>query len=110
PVTSATFPSSRNAFNICLGSIRPPGSRYRTGKSLPHGKPLDLFDLATPLSLEIQTMRILVTGVTGRIGVTLAAALCSEGHAVRGLVWPRDPQVEKLRGLNIQLLEGSLTD
>src|SRR5437588_4430376 len=36
--------------------------------------------------------------------------MLSEGHAVRGLVWPRDPQAEKLRGLNIELHEGSLTE
>jgi UDP-glucose 4-epimerase len=55
-------------------------------------------------------VRILVTGVTGRIGSNLAAALCRGGHVVRGLVWPRDPQVEKLRGLEIELQEGSLTE
>lgn len=55
-------------------------------------------------------MRILITGITGRIGANLAAALRREGHAVRGLVWPHDPQVEKLRGLEIALQEGSLTE
>jgi UDP-glucose 4-epimerase len=55
-------------------------------------------------------MRILVTGITGRIGANLAAALLGEGHAVRGLVWPRDPSVEKLRDLEVELHYGSLTD
>jgi UDP-glucose 4-epimerase len=55
-------------------------------------------------------MRILITGITGRIGANLAAALLREGHAVRGLVWPSDRQVEKLRGLEIDLREGSLTE
>jgi UDP-glucose 4-epimerase len=55
-------------------------------------------------------VRILVTGITGRIGANLAAALLREGHDVRGLVWPRDPAVEKLRGLEIELQYGSLTD
>lgn len=55
-------------------------------------------------------MRILITGITGRIGSHLAAALLREGHVVRGLVWPRDPQVEKLRGLELELQYGSLTE
>jgi UDP-glucose 4-epimerase len=55
-------------------------------------------------------MRILITGITGRIGANLAAALLREGHEVRGLVWPRDPRVAKLRDLNVALQYGSLTD
>lgn len=55
-------------------------------------------------------MRILVTGITGRIGANLAAALVARGHAVRGLVWARDARVEKLRPLGVELIEGSLTD
>src|SRR5947209_7716987 len=54
--------------------------------------------------------RILVTGITGRIGSNLAAALLQAGHQVRGLVWPRDPRVEKLRALDVELLSGSLTE
>lgn len=55
-------------------------------------------------------MQILVTGITGRIGANLAAALLKAGHAVRGLVWPRDPRVEKLQALGVELIEGSLTE
>ncbi len=55
-------------------------------------------------------MRILITGITGRIGANLAAALVGLGHRVRGLVWARDRRVEKLEGLGVELLEGSLTD
>jgi UDP-glucose 4-epimerase len=55
-------------------------------------------------------MRVLVTGITGRIGARLAAALREQGHEVRGLVWPRDPGVEKLRDLDVELQHGSLTD
>jgi UDP-glucose 4-epimerase len=55
-------------------------------------------------------MRILVTGITGRIGANLAAALVAQGHAVRGLVWARDARVEKLRPLGVELVEGSLTE
>lgn len=55
-------------------------------------------------------MNILVTGITGRIGANLAAALVERGHRVRGLVWARDARTEKLQGLGIELQEGSLTD
>src|SRR4051812_35392568 len=55
-------------------------------------------------------MLILITGITGRISSHLAAALLHEGHTVRGLVWPRDPQVERLHGLEVDLQYGSLTE
>jgi UDP-glucose 4-epimerase len=55
-------------------------------------------------------MRILVTGITGRIGANVAAALLEQGHRVRGLVWPRDPRVDKLHGLDLELQQGSLTE
>jgi UDP-glucose 4-epimerase len=55
-------------------------------------------------------MRILVTGITGRIGANLAAALVERGHRVRGLVWGRDARVEKLAGLGVDLQYGSLTE
>lgn len=55
-------------------------------------------------------MRTLVTGITGRIGANLAAALVERGHQVRGLVWARDARVEKLEGLGVELVPGSLTE
>lgn len=55
-------------------------------------------------------MRILITGVTGRIGANLAAALVEDGHEVRGFVWPGDPRVEKLAPLALDLRTGSLTN
>ena len=55
-------------------------------------------------------MHILITGITGRIGANLAAALAARGHAVRGLVWARDARVDKLRPLGVELIEGSLTE
>jgi len=53
-------------------------------------------------------MQTLVTGITGRIGANLGAALRREGHAVRGLVWERDQRVQKLEGLGVELCEGDL--
>ena len=55
-------------------------------------------------------MRVLVTGVTGRIGANLAAALVKDGHKVRGLVWQRDPRIEKLKSLNLELVNGTVTN
>jgi nucleoside-diphosphate-sugar epimerase len=55
-------------------------------------------------------LRILVTGITGRIGANLAASLVGLGHSVRGLVWARDARVEKLEGLGVELVYGSLTE
>ena len=55
-------------------------------------------------------MRVLVTGITGRIGANLAAALLKQGHQVRGLVWPKDPRVDKLQGLGVELQHGTITN
>jgi nucleoside-diphosphate-sugar epimerase len=55
-------------------------------------------------------MKILITGITGRIGGNLAARLVEQGHRVRGLVWPKDPRVEKFEGIDLELIEGSLTE
>lgn len=55
-------------------------------------------------------MKILITGITGRIGARLARALVEAGHDVRGLVWPQDRAVERLAGLPVELVEGSLTN
>jgi len=56
-----------------------------------------------------QPMHVLVTGITGRIGANLAAQLIYRGHTVRGLVWARDRRTEKLKGLGVELVEGTLT-
>jgi len=58
----------------------------------------------------MKAMRILVTGITGRIGANLAVSLVAQGHQVRGLVWARDARVEKLEGLGVELLYGNLTE
>jgi UDP-glucose 4-epimerase len=57
-------------------------------------------------------MRILITGVTGRIGANLAAALVRDGHQVRGLVWDKDNDrgIDKLNGYDVEFVSGSLTE
>ncbi len=55
-------------------------------------------------------MRILVTGITGRIGANLAADLLKRGHQIRGLVWERDERVAKLKDLDVELEYGTITN
>lgn len=55
-------------------------------------------------------MRILITGISGRIGANLAYRLSQAGHDIRGLVWARDRRSEKLAQLNVELVEGDLVD
>lgn len=53
--------------------------------------------------------RFLVTGVTGRVGSTLAATLLAKGHEVRGLVAPGDPARAKLEFLpGLEVAEADL--
>jgi nucleoside-diphosphate-sugar epimerase len=54
-------------------------------------------------------MKALVTGATGFIGGHIADALLSAGHSVRALVRATS-DVERLRGLGVELAAGDLTD
>jgi UDP-glucose 4-epimerase len=55
-------------------------------------------------------MNVLVTGVTGRVGKNLAAALMARGDQVRGLVLPDDPGLDRARASGIECLTGNLRD
>ena len=55
-------------------------------------------------------MKILVTGISGRIGANLAKALIDAGHDVRGLVWANDRRSNKLAALDAELVDGSLVN
>lgn len=56
------------------------------------------------------TMRILVTGASGRIGRTLVAALVERGHEVKCLVVQHDPHAGKLAALGerVKVMRGHL--
>ncbi len=53
-------------------------------------------------------MRILVTGITGRVGANVAKRFLDLGHDVTGLVWAGDRQSEKLALIGADLVEGDL--
>jgi len=53
-------------------------------------------------------MKILVTGISGRIGANLAKALLDAGHEVRGLIWANDRRLDKLAALDVELIEGTI--
>ncbi|MEA2512639.1 MAG: UDP-glucose 4-epimerase [Thermomicrobiales bacterium] len=55
-------------------------------------------------------MKVLVTGVTGRVGRNLAAALVERGDSVRGLVLPDDPGLERARASGVECVIGNLRD
>ncbi len=55
-------------------------------------------------------MKVLVTGVTGRVGRNMASALLTEGRAVRGLVLPDDPGLERAQAAGVECVTGNLSD
>ena len=55
-------------------------------------------------------MHILITGISGRIGANLAKALLDAGHTVRGLIWERDRRIEKFAHMDVELVEGTITN
>jgi UDP-glucose 4-epimerase len=55
-------------------------------------------------------MKVLVTGVTGRVGRNMAASLLAEGREVRGLVLPDDPGLERAKEAGVECVIGSLSD
>ncbi|MFM9107532.1 MAG: NAD-dependent epimerase/dehydratase family protein [Chloroflexota bacterium] len=55
-------------------------------------------------------MKLLISGVTGRVGRSLAAAAIARGDQVRGLVLPGDPGAAGARAAGIEVIEGNLRD
>ena len=55
-------------------------------------------------------MKILITGITGRIGANLAKFFINKGHKVTGFVWPDDRQLQKTGLLGAEIIEGDLAE
>ena len=55
-------------------------------------------------------MKILISGVTGRVGNNLAHQLQERGHQVRGLVMPGDPKLYKATALGVEIVETDIAD
>ena len=53
-------------------------------------------------------MRILITGITGRVGANVAKRFVDIGHEVTGLVWSGDRQSEKVAQIGADIVEGDL--
>ena len=53
-------------------------------------------------------MRILITGITGRVGANVAKRFVDIGHDVAGFVVPGDPQSDKIAQIGADVLEGDL--
>jgi UDP-glucose 4-epimerase len=53
-------------------------------------------------------MRLLITGITGRVGANVAHSFLQNGHDVRGFVWPGDRQTGKMRAVGAEIVEGDL--
>ena len=54
------------------------------------------------------SMKVLITGITGRVGANVARHFLQKGHSVRGFVWPGDRQSEKLQQVGAEIVEGDL--
>jgi NADH dehydrogenase len=54
--------------------------------------------------------RILITGGTGAIGKKLVHRLLAQGHAVRVLTLPRDPQADAVHALGAEIIYGDVRD
>ena len=55
-------------------------------------------------------MKVLLTGVTGRVGRNVAAALIARGDTVRGIILPDDPGIERARATGVESHIGNLRD
>lgn len=53
-------------------------------------------------------MKILVTGITGRVGANIANRFIENGHEVRGFVWPGDRMAENMNRVGAEIVEGDL--
>lgn len=59
---------------------------------------------------EIDMKKILVTGVTGRVGANLVKCLLERDYEVRAFVMENDPKISKLKLFDIEIVYGNLLD
>jgi UDP-glucose 4-epimerase len=55
-------------------------------------------------------MKVLITGITGRVGANVAQKFLHNGHDVRGFVWPGDRQAQKMQAIGAEIVEGDLAN
>ena len=53
-------------------------------------------------------MKILITGITGRIGTNVANFFINSGHEVTGFSWSKDQKLEKMKKLGCNIVTGDL--
>ncbi len=53
-------------------------------------------------------MKILITGITGRIGANVANFFINSGHEVTGFSWSKDQKLEKMKKLGCNIVIGDL--
>ena len=53
-------------------------------------------------------LKVLITGITGRVGANIAQNFLDHGHEVTGMVWPGDRQIEKMKAIGAEIIEGDL--
>jgi UDP-glucose 4-epimerase len=53
-------------------------------------------------------LKILVTGITGRVGANIARRFIENGHDVRGFVWPGDRSADNMARIGAEIVEGDL--
>lgn len=61
----------------------------------------------------MKNLKVLITGITGRIGSVLAKSMLEAGHKVRGMAYAGDPKIERIKSLlaeDVELIYGNLTD
>lgn len=55
-------------------------------------------------------MKVLITGISGRVGANLAHQLMKRGDTIRGLIFPGDPKTEKVQKLGVEVYEADMQD
>ena len=55
-------------------------------------------------------MKILVAGAAGQVGCRLVRQLLDHNHEVRGTAMQDDPCLDRLEGVDVELVQGDLTD